>query len=116
RPLVSRPDRDPHPRLRGREPRGMVRRQFRRLRTRQDAAAGDRFDDPAPDQVQEVLAVIALFVGRAISAFTRVFDALWARARLCRAAPCPRGPMRPVGTARAKRSPLPTLRLLTQPR
>src|SRR6516162_2103579 len=30
----------------------------------------------------------------AASAFTRVFDALWARARLCRAAPCPRGGLR----------------------
>jgi hypothetical protein len=27
------------------------------------------------------------FVGWGISAFTRVFDVLWARARLCRAAP-----------------------------
>ena len=59
RPLVPRPHRHPHPRLRGRQPRGMVRGQFRGLRGGQEAAAGDRFDDPAPDQVQEVLKVTA---------------------------------------------------------
>ena len=53
RPLVPRPHRDPHPRLRGRQPCRMVRGQLPGLRGRQDAAARHRFDHPAPDQVQE---------------------------------------------------------------
>src|ERR1700686_5161972 len=44
--VVSRPHRHPHPRLRGRQPRRMVRGQFPGLRARQDAAAGDGFDHP----------------------------------------------------------------------
>ena len=42
RPLLPRPHRHPHARLRGRQPRRMVRGQFRRLRGRQEAAARDR--------------------------------------------------------------------------
>ena len=55
RPLVPRPHRHPYPRLRGRQPRRMVRGQLPGLRAGQDAPAGDGFDHPAPDQVQEVL-------------------------------------------------------------
>ena len=57
RSLVPRPDRDPHPRLRGRQPCRMVRGQFRRLRGRQEAPAGDRFHHPEAHPVQEVLAL-----------------------------------------------------------
>ena len=57
RPLVSRPHRHPHPGVRGREPRRMVRGQFPGLRAGQDAPAGDGFDHSAPDQVQEVFAL-----------------------------------------------------------
>ena len=42
RPLVSRPHRDPHPGLRRRQPRRMVRGQLRGLRERQEAAARHR--------------------------------------------------------------------------
>ena len=59
RSLVPRPHRDPHPRLRGREPCRMVRGQLPGLRGRQDAPAGHGFDDPDADQVQEVLALIS---------------------------------------------------------
>ncbi len=57
RSLVPRPHRDPHAVIRRRQPRGMVRRQFPGLRGRQEAAAGRGFDHPAPDQIQEVLAL-----------------------------------------------------------
>ena len=54
RPLLPRPHRHPHAGLRRREPRGVVRGQFRRLRGRQEAPVGDRQRDPAPAEVQEV--------------------------------------------------------------
>ena len=57
RSLVPRPHRHPHPRLRGRQPRRVVRGQLRRLRGGQEAPPRHGFHDPAPDQVQEVLAV-----------------------------------------------------------
>ena len=57
RSLVPRPHRDPHAGLRRRQPCRMVRGQFPGLRAGQDAAAGDGFNHPAPDQVQEVYAV-----------------------------------------------------------
>ena len=51
RPLVPRPHCHPHPRLRGRQPRRMVRGQLSGLRDGQDAAIGDGHGHPAPDQV-----------------------------------------------------------------
>ena len=57
RPLVPRPHRDAYPRLRGRQPCRMVRRQFRRLHGRQEAAARGGGGNPAPDQIQEADAV-----------------------------------------------------------
>ncbi len=57
RPLVPRPHRDPHARLRGREPRRMVRGQLPGLRGRQDAPPRRRRRRAAPDQVQEVCEV-----------------------------------------------------------
>ena len=53
RPLVPRPYRDPHPRLRRRQPCRMVRRQFPGLRERQDAAARHRHRHSAADQIQK---------------------------------------------------------------
>ena len=51
RSLVPRPHRDPHPGLRGRQPRRVVRGQLPGLRGRQDAPVGDGLGNPAPDQV-----------------------------------------------------------------
>ena len=58
RSLVPRPHRDPHAGLRGRQPRRMVRGQLPGLRGRQEAPAGHDCHHPAPDQVQEVFALI----------------------------------------------------------
>ena len=57
RSLVPRPHRHPHPRLRRRQPRRMVRGQFPGLRGGQDAPAGDRLHHSPSHQVQEVLAL-----------------------------------------------------------
>ena len=57
RPLLPRPHRHPHARLRGRQPCRVVRGQFRRLRGGQEAAARHRQRHPAPAEVQEVLAL-----------------------------------------------------------
>ena len=57
RPLVPGPPGHPHPGLRGRQPRRMVRRQLRQLRRRQEAPPRRRQPHPAPDQVPEVRAV-----------------------------------------------------------
>ncbi len=54
RPLLPRPHGHPHPGLRGRQPRRVVRGQLRRLRGGQEAPAGRRGGRAAPDQVQEV--------------------------------------------------------------
>ena len=51
RPLVPRPHRHPHARLRGRQPRRMVRGQLPGLRGRQDAAAGAGQHHSAPAEV-----------------------------------------------------------------
>ncbi len=71
RSLVPRPHRHPHPRLRRRQPRRMVRGQFPGLREGQDAAAGHRHRHPAPDQVQEILKVIGLLTTFARMAIPR---------------------------------------------
>ena len=47
----------PHPGLRGRQPRRMVRGQLRSLRGRQEAPPGRRQPDPPPHQVPEVRAL-----------------------------------------------------------
>ena len=57
RPLLPRPPRDAHPRLRGRQPRRMVRRQLRRLRGGQEAPPRRSGRRAAPHQVQAVRAV-----------------------------------------------------------
>ena len=54
RPLFSRPHRDPHARLRGRQPCRVVRGQFPGLRSRQEAPARGRGRNSAPDQIQEI--------------------------------------------------------------
>jgi hypothetical protein len=46
RPLLPRPPRHPHPRLRGREPRRMVRRQFRSYEEDKRRRLGDEADRP----------------------------------------------------------------------
>ena len=51
RPLVPRPHRHPHPLVRGRQPRRMVRGQLPGLRGRQDAAAGDGLGHSASAEV-----------------------------------------------------------------
>ena len=51
RPLVPRPHLHPHPRLRRRGPRGMVRGQLRGLRGRQEAAFGTRRSGTEANQV-----------------------------------------------------------------
>ena len=51
RPLVPRPHRHPHARLRRRQPRGMVRGQLPGLRGRQDAPAGAGLHYSAPAEV-----------------------------------------------------------------
>ena len=53
RPLVPRPDRDPRPRLRGRQPGPLVRGQLHRVRGVPPSRAGFRRGPAAPDQVQE---------------------------------------------------------------
>ena len=55
RPLVPRPHRHPHPGVRGRQPRRMVRGQLPGLREGQDAPARHGFDHPAPDQDDSVI-------------------------------------------------------------
>ena len=57
----------PHPGLRGRQPRRMVRGQLRGLRGRQEAPPGRRQPDPPPHQVPEVHAVGADARGRRAS-------------------------------------------------
>ena len=57
RPLVPRPHRHPHPRLRGRQPCRMVRGQFPGLRGRQEAPPGRGQRHAAAHQVQEVHAL-----------------------------------------------------------
>ena len=52
RPLVPRPDRDPHPRLRGRQPGPLVRGQRHRLRGVPPQGARHRGRPAAPDPVQ----------------------------------------------------------------
>ena len=52
RPLVSRPRRDAHPRLRGRQPCRVVRGQLRRLRSRPPPPSRRRSRPAAPHQVQ----------------------------------------------------------------
>ena len=54
RSLVPRPHRHPHPGLRGRQPRRMVRGQLPGLREGQDAPARRGLGDAEADQVQEV--------------------------------------------------------------
>ena len=51
RPLLPRPHRHPHAGLRRREPRRVVRRQFRRLRRGQEAPPRHRQRHPAPAEV-----------------------------------------------------------------
>ncbi|CAA9424096.1 MAG: Energy-dependent translational throttle protein EttA, partial [uncultured Phycisphaerae bacterium] len=51
RPLVPRPRRDAHPRVRGRQPGRVVRRQLLQLRGRPQAAHGHGGRPAAPDQV-----------------------------------------------------------------
>ena len=53
RSLVPRPHRDPHPRLRGRQPRRVVRGQFRGLRSRPEAPPRRGRRTAPPHQVQE---------------------------------------------------------------
>ena len=53
RPLVPRPRRDAHPRLRGRQPGGVVRGQLPGVRGRPEAAARHGSGPAAPDQVQK---------------------------------------------------------------
>ena len=60
RPLLPRPHLHPHPRLRGRRPRRMVRGQFRGLRGRQDPASGAGRGGAEADQVQEIRALTAV--------------------------------------------------------
>ena len=52
RPLVSRPRRDAHPRLRGRQPGRVVRGQLRRLRSRPPPPPRRRSRPAAPHQIQ----------------------------------------------------------------
>ena len=52
RPLVSRPDRHPHPGLRGRKPGRLVRRQLPDLRSPAQGATGHRRRPAAPDPLQ----------------------------------------------------------------
>jgi ATP-binding cassette ChvD family protein len=66
RSLVPRPDRDPHPGLRGRQPRGVVRGQLFGLRGRSEAPARRRRPDPAPCQIPKAEVVAA--VGAALAA------------------------------------------------
>ncbi len=61
RSLLPRPHGDPHPRLRGRQPRGMVRRQLRRLRGGQEAPPRRRRRRAPPHQVQAVRAGVMGF-------------------------------------------------------
>ena len=56
RSLLPRSHGDPHPRLRGRQPRRMVRGQLRRLRGGQEAPPGRRRGRAAPHQVQALRA------------------------------------------------------------
>ncbi len=60
RPLVPRPHRHPHPRVRRREPRRVVRGQLPGLREGQDAPARHRLDHAEAHQVQEVQPVAAV--------------------------------------------------------
>ena len=59
RPLVPRPDRDPHPRLRGRQPCGVVRGQLRRLRGRPPPPPRRGSRQPPPHPLQAAHARVA---------------------------------------------------------
>ena len=63
RSLVPRPHRDAHPRLRGRQPGGLVRGQLPGLRGRPEAAPGRRGRPAPPHPVQEAHSLSA-FIGR----------------------------------------------------
>ena len=60
RPLVPRPHRDPHPRLRGRQPRRVVRGQLRRLRGRPPPPPRRRSRPAPPHQIQAAGAGVRL--------------------------------------------------------
>ena len=71
RPLVPRPHRDPHPRLRGGQPDRLVRRQLPGVRGRPEAAPRHRSRPAAPDQVQEAGSAVSLGLGAAVGSRCR---------------------------------------------